>query len=97
MEGSKARLLDVEGLSTELQQLKAQWEAALEHNLNKIEANKSWSWVDKQKASTTLKQAYEDSWLRRLNDAGIVVSPVFESVKEETLYEEFKAYETLWD
>jgi hypothetical protein len=39
--------------------------------------------------------------LIQLAVAGIVVSPAFESVDEEntnnTLYEEFKAYENLWD
>lgn len=96
------RLLDVENLSADLQKLKQNLEATLEHNLNKIENTPGWSWVQKQKMSANLLQAYEDSWLNQLARAGIVVSPVFEDgvarvVKAPSLSEEVEQYENLWN
>lgn len=95
------RLPDADKLSAELQKIKTDLEFMLEMNLNKIEANKAWTWTQKQKASAILQQAYEKFWLERLSEAGIVVSPVFEADtnetdSEKTLCEEFKAYENLW-
>jgi hypothetical protein len=102
MEGPKSRLFNVDNLSAELRKRKEELENMLEAGLDKIDSKKGWTWVQKQKASGTLKQAYEDEWANQLAAAGIVVSPVFESVDdkdeaEKTLYEEFKTYETLWD
>jgi hypothetical protein len=101
MEGPKSRLQHVDNLSTELQTIKNGLEDMLELNLNKLDARKDLGWAQKQKLSTQLIQACEDFWLSQLTAAGIVVSPAFESVEneptEETLCEEFKAYENLWD
>lgn len=101
MEGPKSRLHHVDNLSPELQTIKNGLEDMLELNLNKLEARKDLGWAQKQKLSTQLIQACEDFWLSQLTATGIVVSPAFESVDEEntdeTLYEDFKTYETLWD
>jgi hypothetical protein len=98
----KSRLMNIENLSAALLKRKEELENLLEVGLNKIEAKKGWTWVQKQRASGALKQAYEDEWFKQLSAAGVKVAPAFESIEpeasvEKTLYEEFQEYDTLWD
>ena len=68
-------------LTPELIQRKQDLDQSLEAELEKIDQNKSLTWVAKQKYSTELQAEYDDLWERELTDAGYVVRPTFESVE----------------
>ncbi len=70
-------------LTPELQQIKQELDYSLEYELNKIENNKSLTWVDKQRQAADLQRFYETTWEHHLTDAGYVVRPVFENLEKE--------------
>ena len=68
-------------LTPELIQRKQDLDQSLEAELEKIDQNKSLTWVAKQKYSTELQAEYDDLWEKELTDAGYVVRPTFESTE----------------
>lgn len=70
--------IDEEDLSPELISIKRDLEAELESALDNIDANRFWTWVQKQKASTSLKLDYQTRWAEILEKHGIFARPVFE-------------------
>ena len=72
----------VEGdLTPELIQRKQSLDQSLEAELEKIDQNKSLTWVAKQRYSTELQAEYDELWGKELEDAGYVVRPTFESTE----------------
>ena len=68
-------------LTPELIQRKQDLDQSLEAELEKIDQNRSLTWVAKQKYSTELQAEYDDLWEKELTDAGYVVRPTFESTE----------------
>jgi hypothetical protein len=78
-------------LTPELLKVRNHLSQSLEAALEKIDSNRLWTWVEKQRYSAELQKAYEDTWEKHLTDAGYVVRPVFEDLEEdlaEDWYEE---------
>ena len=71
-------------LTPELLARKSELDQSLETELDKIEQNKSLTWVIKQKQTAELQQAYEDLWEKELDAAGYIVRPTFESLSSNT-------------
>lgn len=74
-----------DNLSPELLKIKAELDHTLETKLDNIDSQKSWTWVQKQKAFAEARQEYDNAWSEVLTDAGIVAHPVFESFSRDDL------------
>ena len=77
-------------LSPELLKVKAELDTELEKKLDAIEARKGLTWVQKQKASAEARQEYETALAKQLDDAGIIVRPVFEAYSRADLINHLK-------
>ena len=78
-------------LTPELIKRKQELDQAREAELAEIEADRSLTWVPKERQYADVRKKYDDIWEQELTDAGYFTRPVFESLeakKFDDWYEE---------
>lgn len=61
-------------------------EQQLQKQLDEIDNNPNWTWVQKQKESVKVNQAFEDQCIDYLTNQGKVISPIFEQLNTNTTH-----------